>query len=387
MTVSDAMLDEWKLIWHHKFYSFALIIPIIFTLYFGCIYSHEKIEHVLIRYLDEDRSQISQQIIQAFAASESFQVVGAAYSEQELLDDVAYGRVSMALIIPPDLSETIKEGKQGKFLAVVDGSNLSIANVALTNASIIAKTFSVGISMKRVEAKGLADSSVESIRYGYRLLFNPGMSYLYFVPLGVLGVLLQNAALTAIALWMVREKTIGRWKSYFRYWRTPWKVFYARSFPYFLIIMLAVVCTTGILKNVFHIPFIGNVSLLFLLSATFIASVMGVASLVALFIDKLARVLQMVMLTSLPSFVLSGYSFPHMFMPDWVAALSKLLPVSHFLHGLTEIAIKGNGWDQIAADIASLAAIFLVTALASMTIFSIQGRKQMMGQTASERGK
>lgn len=386
MTVSDAMLDEWKLIWHHKFYSFALIIPMIFTFYFGFVYSHERIEHVPIRYIDEDRSQMSQQIIQAFAASESFQLVGAASSEQELLDDVKYGRVSMAVIIPPDLSENIKQGKQGEFIAVVDGSNLSIANTALTNASVIAKTFSIGISRKRVEAKGLADSSVESIRYGYRLLFNPGMSYLFFVPMGVLGVLIQNAALTSIALWIVREKSIGRWKGNFRYWHSPWKVFYARSFPYFLIIMLTVVCTTGILKNVFQIPFIGDFKLLFMLSAMFILSVMGVASLAAMLINKLARVLQMVMLTALPSFVLSGYSFPQMFMPDWVAALSKLLPVSHFLHGLTEIAIKGNGWDQISVDMASLAAIFLVTALASMTIFSIQGRKHMMEQTASESG-
>jgi ABC-2 type transport system permease protein len=386
LTVSDAMLDEWKLIWHHKFYSFALIIPIIFTFYFGFIYSHEKIEHIPIRYLDEDRSQISQQIIQAFAANEAFQVVGAAHSEQELLDDVMDGRVSMGVVIPPDFSESLKQGEQGKFLAVVDGSNLAIANTALTNASVIAKTFSIGISRKRVEAKGVADSSIESIRYGYRILFNPGMSYLFFVPLGVLGVLLQNAALTAIALWIVREKAIGRWKSYFRYWRTPWKVFYARSFPYFLIIMLAVVCTTGVLKNVFQVPFIGDVTLLFLLSAMFIASVMGVASLVAMFINKLARVLQMVMLSSLPSFVLSGFSFPPLFMPDWVAALSKLLPVSHFLHGLTEIAIKGNGWEQIAADMASLAAIFLVTSLTSMTMFSIQGRKHIREHMASESG-
>jgi ABC-2 type transport system permease protein len=387
LTVSDAMLDEWKLIKHHKFYSFTLIIPIIFTLYFGFVYSHEKIEHVPIRYMDEDRSQISQQMIQAFAANEAFQVVGAANSEQELMDDVKYGRVSMGVIIPPDFSETIKQGKQGKFIAVVDGSNLSIANTALTNASIIAKTYSVGISRKRVEAKGLDDSSIESIRFGYRILFNPGMSYLFFVPLGVLGVLLQNAALTSIALWIVREKAIGRWKVNFRYWRTPWKVFYARSFPYFLMIMLTVVCTTGILRNVFQIPFIGDVKLLFLLSAMFILSVMGVASLAAMFINKLARVLQMVMLSALPSFVLSGYSFPQMFMPDWVAALTKLLPVTHFLHGLTEIAIKGNGWDQISVDMASLAAIFLVSTLASMTIFSIQGRKHMMLQTASESGK
>lgn len=384
MTVSEMMLEEWKLIRGHKFYTFGLVIPIVFTFFFGFVYSQEKIKHVPVRFLDESHSQLSQQIMQAFSASEAFDVEGTAQSEQELIDDVQYGRAFIGLVIPSDLSDHIKQGESGRIIAITDGSSLSIANTVLTNANTIISTYSIGISLKRVEAKGLPDSDVMSVLYGYRLLFNPGMSFLFFVPLGVMGVLIQNAALTSITLWIVREKSLGRWNTYYSFWRTPWQVYVARSFPYFLIILFAVICTSSVLKHVFHVPFIGDPGLLFLLSAFFILSVFGVASVLALLIQNIARVLQIVMFTALPSFILSGFTFPQMFMPKWVAALSNLLPLSHFLHALNEIAIKGNHWEQVSTDLKWLAGTFLLTSLLTLTIFSIQGRNYMMEQSAAE---
>ena len=58
----------------------------------------------------------------------------------------------------------------------------------------------------------------------------------------------------------------------------------------------------------------------------------------------------------LPSMLLSGFMFPFRGMPGWAQTLGEVLPLTHFLRIVRGILLKGNHWQDIALEVAALAA-------------------------------
>lgn len=383
MKAADIILNEWRAILKDRtLLAVLLLVPIGYMLLFGSLYSQNKVREMPLVLVDEDHSQLSQQIIQAFEQSESFHIAEQTDSEQLMLDRIEKGKAQVGLIIPSGLSKEIKQGKQAEIMTVIDGSNMIIANSAVRSANDIVQTFSGGISIKRLEANGLSSANAFSIRFGYRLLFNPGLDYSIFLLLGLFGAVLQQVIFLGVALCVTREKEQGTWPSYLALWKQPWKVIYGKLAPYFLIGVLISIITSGVLYRIFHVPFLGGSGLLFLLFVVFVLGLLGIGLFASLFAKSQLQATQVTMLIAVPSFLLSGFTWPFQAMPEWVAALGHALPLTYFLHGVREIAIKGNGWDQIAGDISVLLAMAGGTLILSAIAISIKGRKQAAMQSA-----
>lgn len=364
MKVGEMLQAEWKAIFKDRqILAILLLVPVLYMFLFGSLYSYNKVRQIPLVYVDEDNSQLSQQIVQAFSANETFEVMGSVASENDLVHAVQTGQAEVGLILPSDLEQKVTQGKQGQLLAIIDGTNMIIANTVLNNANEIVQTLSGGITVKRLEAQGVAPNQAFSLGFGYRLLFNPGLSYNIFLPLGLLGTVVQQVMFLGIALCVTREKEAGLWDQYLSHWRTPWKVFFAKTLPYFFFGIFDLLVTLGILKNDFSIPFLGQLGDLMLLSIVFVLSLLGIGFLASLFAPTKVWATEVTMLVAVPSFLLSGFTWPISAMPPWVAVIAKCLPLTYYLHGLREISLKGNGWEQIQGD------VYILVFMAALTIF------------------
>lgn len=376
MNVSKMLTEEWRYLTRDKrLLGILLLVPLFFAIIFGSIYYNGKIRSIPTVYIDEDATQLSQQIVQAFDSSESFEIVGAAASEEELMRDVQLGKAYVGLIIPSGLSEKIKQGSQAEFMTVMDGSNMTVVSSILKSANEIAQTYSTGISMKRLEAKGVSADNVSSIGMGYRMLFNPGGSFGIYLPLGYMGAINQQVILLGIALCVAREMENKRWGEFLIHWKTPWKVFFAKAFPYFMIGNFVIYLTLGILKNVFHTPFMGQMGPLLALIAMFVFSLMTIGFLISILAHNTTDASKKTFQLTGPSFILAGYVWPFMAMPSFLAYLGHIFPITYFLDGLTEIMIKGNGWGQIWEDLIALLIISFITLTLGMVRLAFQGKK------------
>jgi len=353
MNARSLLALEWRaLIQDKRLLATLLFLPLGYMLLFGFLYGQEKVSHIPIIYVDEDRSVLSGQILQAISASETFELMGPVASETELIDKVKSGEAYAGFILPAHLSQNVSQSKQGEVMAIIDGSNLMIANRALSGFQEIVQTYSIGISMKRLEANGISPEQGSGMHMGYRLLFNPGNSYTVYLLIGLLGTVLQSVTMLGMTISLTRDEANGA---------KPWLHFGVKAIPYFLIGLFNVVVTLCVLTQVFHIPFMGKLPLLFGLALAFISSLIGFSFLVSLFSKTNVQATQITMLLVYPSFFLSGFTWPFSAMPSWVSLIGHLLPVSYFLHGLREIAIKGNGWGQISTDVYSLLAFAMIT--------------------------
>ena len=375
MKVTDIILGEWKAIWRDKrLLAVMFIIPVAYMVVFGSMYSQGQVQELPTIYIDESNTQVSQQMLQAFDQSSTFQLRDSVTTEQQLIQMLETGNAAVGIIIPADFSEKLKQNSSTGVLVLVDGSNMMISNAAVRNANEIVQTFSGSISVKRLEAKGI-QSSTAPIQYSYRILYNPGFSYGIFLLLGLMGAVIQQIMFMGISLAITREKESGTWSSYKTLFLRPWRILYAKSLPYFLIGCVNILIMNGILIHHFSIPFLGSYFGFVLLSIAFLISVLGIGFLASLVSKSQLAATQITMLVALPSFLLSGFTWPFDAMPGWVAAIGHCLPLTYFLHGMREIAIKGNGLEHIIGDVQVLLIMAFGSILISLLGLYIRGRK------------
>lgn len=371
MSTQSLLAREWKsLLKDRRLLSILLLLPMGYMLLFGFLYGQDKVRHIPIVYLDEDRSMLSGQILQAIAASETFELIGSVDSEKTLLEKVQSGQAYAGFILPAQLSKHVLQNKQGEVMALIDGSNLIIANRALSSFHEIVQTVSQGISIKRLEAKGVSPEQGSGIHMGYRLLYNPGNSYSVYLLIGLLGTVLQSVTMLGMTLSLAREKEEGTQQAFCK---KPWNYFGTKAIPYFLLGMWNVLVSVGVLTVMFHIPFLGTMVLFIGLALAFVCSLLGLSFVVALFSQTKVQATQITMLLIYPSFFLSGFTWPFAAMPTWVSVIGHLLPVTYFLHGIREVALKGNGWTQVSPDVLALLVFAFITTTVALAAYSWSG--------------
>jgi ABC-2 type transport system permease protein len=138
--------------------------------------------------------------------------------------------------------------------------------------------------------------------------------------------------------------------------------------PYFVIGLLDLTIAVGMGQFMFHVPFRGNLILLFITSGLFLCGAM----MLGMFISSVAKnqlmASQMAMLaTFLPGFLLSGFAYPINNMPVVIQAITYIVPARYFIKILRGIYLKGIGINALWPDVLFLLMFtFIMVALASV---------------------
>jgi len=110
----------------------------------------------------------------------------------------------------------------------------------------------------------------------------------------------------------------------------------------------------------FHIPLRGSVPLLFLMSAIFLAGTLSLGMFISIVSKSQLLATQLAMvLTFLPSFLLSGFMYAIVNMPKPLQLITHVIPARYFVALLKGIYLKGVGLEILGFD-AGLLAVFSV---------------------------
>lgn len=364
--VWDVLHREWMYILKDpKIIAILFLVPIMYTFLFGYSYSGNQLREVKTVVIDHDNSQLSRQIIQAFDESETFHVVDYMQNEKELKDALASGNIKVGIVIPENFYNRLVQGDDLPIVTMIDGSNLIVTNTTTRAANTIINTFSYGVSQKKLQQQGLQNEEITStffhIPYRARILYNPTSNYSEFMVYGLVGTILQQVLFLGVSLTITRDKENGIWNSYAHWKFTPWRLAFVKTAPYFLINLFNTLSTLFICLYWFKLPMSGTVLPLVVLSCSFTFGVLGVGYLASLLAKTQLSATQATMLVAVPSFVLSGFTWPLERMPDFLVGLAHVLPLTYYLEGIRHILIKGNGLSAIWGDIYSLLLIGLIT--------------------------
>ncbi len=179
-------------------------------------------------------------------------------------------------------------------------------------------------------------------------------------------------AVVSTTLSVVRERELGTMEQIMVSPIKPIELILGKTIPYTVISLLATVMILFLGYVLFDVSIKGSFFLLALVTLLFLIGGLGVGLLISSLVETQQLAFMIAVIVSmLPTFILSGFIFPIRNMPVIIQVITYLIPARYFLVALRAIILKGAGlsafWDQ---------ALFLtIYAILMISISSLRMRK------------
>src|SRR6185437_3623203 len=136
---------------------------------------------------------------------------------------------------------------------------------------------------------------------------------------------------------------------------TPTEVMLGKLAPYFAIGLLDAAFCVALAVFWFDVPFRGTLPTLFLVTVLFLVVVLGVGYLISVNIRIQVGAAQVgLLVTFLPTTLLSGFTFPIDQMPAVIQAISYLAFARYYITALKALFLKGSGIIDLAAPLGAM---------------------------------
>jgi ABC-2 type transport system permease protein len=313
---------------------FMFFPPIVQIIAFGYALDND-LKHMNTVVFNQDRTIESRQMIEKFANTSSFRIVGEAQSLEELESAIRQGKAYVGLQIPPEFTRDMRSGRGAKVQVLIDGSSSQVALQALQTSMGLALRDSL---LTLMQETGRSEMPVEVCP---QLLYNPTMkSANFFVP-GVMGLALQIATVFATALSLVRERERGTLENLLVAPLSRTGLMLGKLTPYLIMSMTMAAVIFLVARWVFQIPIRGDVSSLFLAAFLYVFTMLSLGLLISTRAENHMQAMQMTMALILPSVFFSGFLFPRETMPVIFYWLSEIIPATYFIELMRAIMLRG----------------------------------------------
>ena len=336
-----------------------LFVPVFFLLIYGYALNFD-IRHVALAVDDNDRSTQSRELISAFINSGYFDLAASITDAHDIGRLLDRNQARAVLVIPARFGADAAAGQHTSVQVIVNGDNSNTATTVVGYTLGIVATVS---TMYEVQAR-IASPSGPLVILEPRVWYNPELrSTLFLVP-GLIAYIAMLTGVVSTSLSVVREKEVGTMEQVRMAPISPSEYVVGKTIPYFVISLIGATMIVLAAMVLFDLPMRGSWLLLLLSVSLFLFGALGLG----LFVSTLAQTQQVafqiaLLMSYLPTLMLSGFIFPIATMPVALQAITYLVPARYFLVALRAIVLKGVGasvfWPQLVA-----LAIFAVGILA-----------------------
>ncbi len=327
----------------------AFLVPAAMIVFFGYVISFD-VKDIKLAVTDQDRTQASRELVQAFEAAGRFRVTERPERTEDITPLLDRGAVRMALVIPTGFARDLGALRSSPVQALVDGADANTASIALNYAGAIVAAYSAR-AVLRINA--LRPPIVAQPRVWY----NEALVSANMIVPGLVAVIMMIISAMLTALTVAREWERGTMEQLAATPVHPLEVIAGKLVPYLGIGLIDVSAAIAIGMLVFGVPFRGNPVLLLVMAILFLLGSLGLGIFISAALKSQLLATQLAMLaTYLPSVLLSGLMFEIGNMPIPLRIISTIVPARYFVVVLRGVFLKGIGlhvlWAQGLAMVA-----------------------------------
>jgi len=315
------------------------------------------IEHLRTAILDGDKSVASRELVDAYRASNYFDIAFYVESEQQLGYLVDSGQARAGLIIPAGYSQALSTGEQVQVAFVIDGSDPSVANTVFAASQSVGQAQSMRIIERMM---GIDPDDMPGVQVRPRVWYNPEMKSANFMIPGLMGTILYFLTALFTSMSIVREREQGTIEQLIVTPIKPLELIIGKIAPYVFVAFFDVLEVLAIGVFWFGVPIRGSVGLLLGLSALFLLTSLGIGIFISSVANTQQEAMLLTFLTLFPSVFLAGFFFPIEAMPGWLQVITYVIPLRYMLVVIRGIILKGVGLQILRQEVIALV-IFGVT--------------------------
>ena len=337
---------------------YVLALPVIILLLFGFAL-RIKVDDLRVAVWDQSRSFFSLNVKDRLRTDAGMQVEEVD-SVAAITEDLQSGRAHLGLVIPPDFSQRVFDGKQTTFQLFVDGSMPTIALGALYGSRVLTSPEANKSLVVDDPDSAAPPPRPAPVKLDESILFNPSMRDSDFFLPGTIGIVIMLVSLTLTTTGLVREK---EQQTIEQLWATPLgrlALIGGKILPCGIIAAFDAALSLVLSRAVFNLPMQGSLAAVLGLTAAFILALLALGTLISAISETQLQASFINIFIFVVSLCMSGFIFPIEAMPRALQPTAWLLPMTYFVEGMRGLMLKGIAPGAVLRDVAGLVAGFVI---------------------------
>ena len=340
---------------------FALFVPVFELILFGVIDMTAR--DIPTAVWDQSRTEQSRLLISQIENTSYLLVTKQVDSRASLERAIVSGEAGVGIEIPPDYARRLTADRPATVLAMIDGSDSTIASQALAAIN--------GVAVSRSIHELLAAARKNDLPLDVRpvMMFNPDMRSANLLIPGLIAILLTFSGTMLSAFSIVKERERGTLEQLMVTPVSPIGVVLGKILPYLGLAYIELIIVLVLMTTLFRVPINGSVLLLLTLSSVYLLALLSFGILISSRAQSQMEAMQKAMGLTLPAIFLSGYVFPISSLPVPLQIFSKIIPATHFIKIARGIIIRGATFTDLWPNVAALLLISTVLIILSAGAF------------------
>lgn len=341
-----------------------LLAPILYAFMYGSIYLNKGEEKVRLALIDNDGTAISRTLTQQLNSTPMIEIVPSS-NISEAQEMMFQGEVQGYFYIQSGFEKNIFSLKQTNVNLVLNASRFLPSSDLLSTATKVCLTVGAGVRKTYFNKQGMGEDKAmkmtNPINMDYRPLYNSSMTYGAFLLPGLLAIILQQTLLIGVAAAFTSEREEKKLLNLYQISKQSIsKMIFGKRLLYFVVFMIFGFFFSVVNFSVFDVEVRGNYFDLAVVSALFIATIIVFGMLIGSFFKTKLFAFQVLVFSSYPIFLITGYSMPYQALPRFVQILSDALPTSPFLKTYISIVQAGGSLSDNLSSVIHLIVLWIV---------------------------
>jgi ABC-2 type transport system permease protein len=329
----------------------AIAMPMMMLLLYGYALSLD-VDHIQTLVYDQDGTTASRDLTRQFQGSTYFDIVGFVHDYRAIERAIDTSRVLIGVSIPRGFAKDVAGGS-GKVQLLVDGSDSNTASIAMGYAESVVQNYSAALRTDQINRRGTHPPGTIDARM--RIWYNSSLESKNFVVPGLVGVILVILAGQLSSLTIAREWEMGTMEQVLSTPLRPTEIVLGKMLAYFVVGLVDAAISIVVAITIFTVPFRGSFLVLAVSTCLFLWCALFTGIWASAGCRTQVQAYQFGILVSfLPGFLLSGFTFSIDTMPKAIQALSYFFPARYYVTIVKGVFLKGSGFRMLWVELAFL---------------------------------
>ena len=338
---------------------FFILVPLMYPLIYGFIYTNEVVRKVPVLVVDDSRSSLSREFIRKVDATADVEVKAYCSNMEEAKQMMKERKAYGVIYVPGNFSSDIALGKQTKVSLYCDMSGLLYYKGILLSATAVSLDMNKNIKISRAgnTTNRQDEITAHPIDYDNVALFNPQNGFAAFLIPAVLILLIQQTLLLGIGLSAGTAREHNRFKDLVpinRHYNGTLRIVMGKGLSYFMVYSIISVYVLCVVPRIFSLNQIGQPDVLILFMLPYLAACIFFAMTASIAIRNRETCMLIFVFTSLPLLFISGISWPGAAVPAFWKYVSYIFPSTFGINGFVRINNMGATLNEVTCEYQAL---------------------------------
>ena len=350
----------------------AFAIPLILIILFGYALSLD-VDNVKTVFVDYDKSELSRDFIRKLDASSYFHVSAILPGTREAIAYIDYDRAKLAIVIRPDFQKSIGADRETQMQIIIEGSDPTFGNIVRGYIFSFVEQYNRKMLINFLNRQG-QEKINPPVDGRVRIWFNEDLESRNFILPGIIAVIIMIVGALLTSLIIASEYENGTMETLKSMPVRAGELLLGKALPYFFIGLTDVLIAILLGQLLFGIVMKGNFWLMMAAASLYLS----VALSLGLWISNVTKSQLManqiaILITYLPSLLLSNFVFPVINMPKILQLITLAVPARYFIDILSGIYLRNLGIAYLWPSMLVLLVMFIVLTFFNFRLLNKEG--------------